>query len=250
MACPPADTAANATSTPPPSQADDHLAPATSLSEPDSNPPDYNVPPDQSTSQVPEYTAPLPTELHLLEKVHMTHKSPPNFFSPLRPERIEDKIPNTEYGERMRSLNQEILKSRSVRRTATHAWVLYSGMLLADSALVVALILKLIHFSAVGLILPIAVIFLWFMPRRPQYIDTVAEFAEKWTKEDELTGINLIYQVRYERTFNAGLFISCTLEFYEQLTFDGHSGRPIAVLDLPLYEASPQAPNHESHQQA
>ncbi|KAI8609183.1 hypothetical protein BC830DRAFT_866631 [Chytriomyces sp. MP71] len=172
-------------------------APANAPTESSDGPPEYSNNLATPTAAAPEYTERLPTELHILTKVPLTMSG----YSTLRPEEIEDKIPNIEYASRISSLNAEIGAGKSISRTRVIAYLNY-GLMTASLALFILLMLvNKISFLVINFAIPVALFFLFLMPRKPKYVDQSAAAVELWTKEDAAQGINLMYKVSYERSF-------------------------------------------------
>ncbi|ORY37815.1 hypothetical protein BCR33DRAFT_854567 [Rhizoclosmatium globosum] len=184
----------------------------------------------------PEYTEPSLAELSLITEVPLTPSSAPDYYSPLRPERLEDKIPNHLYVSRIQALNKALALSKSIEKNKYYAWSVYAVMFASIVVwpLIFVFVLKTYQLWIVTIGMIIFLFIIMPAPRRIKYAKIVKDTVAEWTKMDSEQGINIVYIVSLDRTFNANLYISCTIQFYEKLTFPGN-GIVGVVQDLPTY---------------
>ncbi|KAJ3019541.1 UNVERIFIED_CONTAM: hypothetical protein HDU68_010616 [Siphonaria sp. JEL0065] len=163
------------------------IANATALSSGEDLPPDYG---------------PIPSGTVLLAVVPLNFNKAPAFFNNVRPTRLEDKISNLTYLNRMNELNTELCKPAN--RKSMQLMTNY-GMFVLIASIVCLLIgygtLLANSKYAVYTVVLVAIPFLMVVtPWNPKYVRLIDIYTKKWTKEDEILGINLQYAVNMTRS--------------------------------------------------
>ncbi|KAJ3070078.1 hypothetical protein HDU98_006865 [Podochytrium sp. JEL0797] len=182
----------------------------------------------------PEYSEPLISELRLIADIQLSPIGP-DYYGLIRPDRLEDKIPNHVFVARITELNRELEVEQSIQRNRIYAWSIYFVMLLATVAWMIVYAVGLMSFSKNWVFVLITLILLLVIqPSRPKYVAQVRKAVAIWSKADAAQGINLVYSVKPDRTFNANLFMSCPILFYERLTEHGDGSQGVTH-DLPEY---------------
>ncbi|KAJ3065446.1 hypothetical protein HDU98_011202 [Podochytrium sp. JEL0797] len=182
----------------------------------------------------PEYVAPRISDLLLVAEVCMNHVAAPNFFDPLRPEVLEDKIPNHLFISRMVELNQTLQAGNSIQRNRIYSWSMYFILLCCVAMWAVLFSKGIVPVNLWTLSVMNVVFVMMLQPSKPKYLNQIKTAVAAWSKADHELGINLAYLVKPDRTFNANLYISVAISFYEKVTERGDGSRGV-VEELPAY---------------
>ncbi|ORY30915.1 hypothetical protein BCR33DRAFT_772032 [Rhizoclosmatium globosum] len=188
----------------------------------------------------PDYDGPIPIGANLLAVVKIDFESKPTFFSPQRPARLEDKIPNLTYLNRINELNDKLNTEESLKSMEYFKRFRWIGL----GILVLCLIVSFSLFMAIGgtsgayafIIMLIPGMYGLSLSTDVKYIGIVQEFAKKWTQEDDGQGVNLFYDVKKiqgdSKDFGR---INIQLLVFERLGVMGDAVRNVMGENLPEY---------------
>ncbi|KAJ3290256.1 hypothetical protein HDU79_003411 [Rhizoclosmatium sp. JEL0117] len=191
----------------------------------------------------PDYDGPIPIGANLLAVVKIDFESKPTFFSPQRPARLEDKIPNLTYLNRINELNDKLNTEESLKSMEYFKRFRWIGL----GILVLCLIVSFSLFMAIGgtsgayafIIMLIPGMYGLSLSTDVKYIGIVQEFAKKWTQEDDGQGVNLFYDVKKiqgdSKDFGR---INIQLLVFERLGVMGDAVRNVMGENLPEYASS------------
>ncbi|KAJ3353641.1 hypothetical protein HDU83_006550 [Entophlyctis luteolus] len=199
--------------------------------------PDESAPPDtfprpygtliSRTTPPPVYDdEPLPTGISVISIIKIDYTKAPNFFDPVRPMALEDKISNIVFATRMATLNQA-LNTREMKRSMWFArWFPRIALAVAIFFAALAVFVYVItanQFSAAILL----------------YILKCQELAAQWTKEDELQCVNLMYKIQLNVNERRNSSMQVALLILGKTLLLGYGNEEVDLIgyqpDLPLY---------------
>ncbi|KAJ3121533.1 hypothetical protein HK100_012344 [Physocladia obscura] len=179
----------------------------------------------EEDSPPPQYDGANGFELNLLAEIKLDfEKAPSEYFDISIPSRLENRISNVSFTSRMTALNQ-LLSTLEMQRSIMV--ISYYGLVSRSIAAICAIVSISVFFitrnQLIVVLLVFSIILLINMPKSAKvgtliYTNRAQELADPWTKEDELSGINLLWRIK--KTFNDGARltrIGLTVCVYEKI---------------------------------
>ncbi|KAJ3191930.1 hypothetical protein HDU82_003366 [Entophlyctis luteolus] len=176
-----------------------------------------------SAASLPAYDGPVPRGTTLLAAVKIDFGRPEEYFSTVRPVPLEDRLPNLVYATRISALNAA-LREPEMQRSIRYIGVFKPFALLASvacAAVAVGVYYALRNAFALVFLFVAGWMVFYLGPTNAKYTRKCEEMAAQWTKEDELSGINLQTIVRKTRNHKNSSRIDVTLVFTEKAHFSG-----------------------------
>ncbi|KAI9336164.1 hypothetical protein BDR26DRAFT_865258 [Obelidium mucronatum] len=201
----------------------------------DSSPPDTT----NEADAPPDYEGLIPSGLNLLAVVRMEFDKQGTYFSPERPHRLEEKIPNLTYSTRMKSLNAELgltENQNSIQYLKYFGWAI---LVVAINCVIVSTVLYFVvskdsgysNFTWAPIAIPVLLIAM--VPTTAKYLEVIENHVKRWTKEDQEIGINLTYSTQAIRVSGKGTLIHVKILVFEKTMFAGEN--QICGEALPTY---------------